>query len=123
MIQEINPISLLKSYKKPILIIIFIIICSFLFFSFFGKNYVIGIIDNMVKQQLLSIEQSYNNNIQIRDEQIQELQKQLSASEKTYNDLRRRIGNVEKRIEDRKPPVTTIELKDRLNQLGYSPTN
>ncbi|HQM07697.1 MAG TPA: hypothetical protein PLR97_07880, partial [Bacilli bacterium] len=92
-------------------------------FNSFGKNYVVEIINDLVKQQVEVIEQNYLQSMQARDEQIQNLQKRLSASEKTYNDLKKRVGNVEKRIEERKPPATAVELKDRLNQLGYPPVN
>jgi uncharacterized protein YlxW (UPF0749 family) len=117
---------LLDYYKKPLILIIvgFIsIVCIVLAFNSFGKSYVVEIINDLVKQQIETIEQNYLQSMQARDEQIQNLQKRLSASEKTYNDLKKRVGNVEKRIEERKPPATAVELKDRLNQLGYTPVN
>ena len=118
--------SLFELNKKPILIVIVGIVslvCLVLAFNSFGKSYVVEIINDLVKQQVEVIEQNYLQSMQARDEQIQNLQKRLSASEKTYNDLKKRVGNVEKRIEERKPPATAVELKDRLNQLGYSPVN
>jgi hypothetical protein len=117
---------LLDYYKKPLILIIvgFIsIVCIVLAFNSFGKSYVVEIINDLVKQQIETIEQNYLQSMQARDEQIQNLQKRLLASEKTYNDLKKRVGNVEKRIEERKPPATAVELKDRLNQLGYTPVN
>ena len=117
---------LLDYYKKPLILIIvgFIsIVCIVLAFNSFGKSYVVEIINDLVKQQIETIEQNYLQSMQARDEHIQNLQKRLSASEKTYNDLKKRVGNVEKRIEERKPPATAVELKDRLNQLGYPPVN
>lgn len=117
---------LFDEYKKPLLIVVVggvCIICLVLAFNSFGKNYVVEIINNLVKQQIEVIEQNYLQSMQARDEQIQNLQKRLSVSEKTYNDLKKRVGNVEKRIEERTPPATAVELKDRLNQLGYSPVN
>ena len=119
-------VILLGAYKKPLLIIgigVVCVVCLGLAFNSFGKNYVVEIINDLVKQQGEIIEQNYLQSMQARDEQIQNLQKRLSASEKTYNDLKKRVGNVEKRIEERKPPATAVELKDRLNQLGYPPVN
>ena len=119
-------VILLGAYKKPLLIIgigVVCVVCLSLAFNSFGKNYVVEIINDLVKQQVEVIEQNYLQSMQARDEQIQNLQKRLSASEKTYNDLKKRVGNVEKRIEERKPPATAVELKDRLNQLGYPPVN
>jgi len=119
-------VILWEEYKKPLTMIaigVICIICLILAFSSFGKNYVVEIINDLVKQQVETIEQNYLQNMQVRDEQIQNLQKKLSASEKTYNDLKKRVGNVEKRIKERKLPATAVELKDRLNQLGYPPVN
>jgi uncharacterized protein YlxW (UPF0749 family) len=119
-------VILLGEYKKPLSIIIIgivCVICLVLAFNSFGKNYVTEIINDLIKQQVELIEQNYLQSMEARDKQVQELQKRLLTSEKTYNDLKKRVGNVEKRIEERKPPATAAELKDRLNQLGYPPVN
>ena len=58
------------------------VVCLGLAFNSFGKNYVVEIINDLVKQQVEVIEQNYLQSMQARDEQIQNLQKRLSASEK-----------------------------------------
>lgn len=115
---------MLKRYKKPLLIVL-IGVMIFIFFiaASSGKSYVVEIIHNLVKQQVEIIEQNYVDSLKEKDIQIQDLQERLSASEQEYNNLKKRVGNVEKRIVERKQPATTGELRDRLNQLGYSPVN
>lgn len=119
-------VILLGAYKKPLLIIgigVVCVVCLGLAFNSFGKNYVVEIINDLVKQQVEVIEQNYLQSMQARDEQIQNLQKRLSNSEKTYANLKKRVGDVETKIKERKPPATSGELRDRFNQLDYKPVN
>jgi len=101
--------------------IIACVICFSLVFNSYGKSYVVGIINNLIKQQVEEIEKNYTQNIEARDKQIQDLQTRLTTYEQSYNNLRRRIINVEERLKNRKPPATTDELINRLDQLGYPP--
>lgn len=119
-------LSILKQYKKPILLILLAIVSVILLvisFNSYGKDYVTEIINNLVKSQMEAIDQNYNNQMQIRDDQLQNLQKRLSASEKISADIKKRVNDVEIKIKERKAPVTSSELRDRSTQLGFKPVN
>jgi len=118
--------TLLNKYKKPLLLIftgMIIIIILAITINGYGKNYVTKIIRDLVDQQIKQIEQNYLQEMQVRDAQIENLQEKLRISERTYNDLKKRVGNVETKIKERKAPATADELRNRLNQLGYTPVN
>jgi len=117
---------ILNQYKKPIIIVtigLISIICIVFAFKSYGKDYVTEIIRDLVNKQIELIEQKYLDEMKIRDDQINNLQNRLSASEKTYTNLKKRVGDVENKIKERKPPATSGELRDRFNQLDYKPVN
>ncbi|MCK9439442.1 MAG: hypothetical protein WC188_04505 [Candidatus Caldatribacteriota bacterium] len=115
-----------KLYKVPILLIILGIV-SIIFvissFNLYGKDYVTEIIQEFVQKEVKQIQEEYQNQIKLKDEQIQELTNKLSESEELYFALTKRVKNVESKIQTRKQPQTTIELRNRFIQLGYKPTN
>ncbi len=118
--------TLLSQYKKPLLLIftgMIIIIILAITINGYSKNYVTKMIRDLVNQQIKQIEQNYLQEMQARDAQIENLQEKLRISERTYNDLKKRVGNVETKIKERKAPATVDELRNRLNQLGYTPVN
>jgi len=118
--------ALLNQYKKPLLLFFtgaIIVTGLVIAVSGYSKNYVTKIIRDLVDQQVKQIDQNYLREMQARDAQIEELQEKLKTSERTYNDLKKRVGNVETKIKERKIPATAGELRDRLNQLGYTPVN
>jgi len=118
--------TLLSQYKKPLLLIftgMIIIIILAITINGYSKNYVTKMIRDLVNQQIKQIEQNYLQEMQARDAQIENLQEKLRISERTYNDLKKRVGNVETKIKERKAPATADELRNRLNQLGYTPVN
>ena len=118
--------NFLSQFKIPIILItigLISIICLVYAFNSFGKNYVVGIIQDLVKQESALIDKNYKDQMKIKDDQIKEIQNKLSVSEQLTDDLKKRVGNVENKIKNRKPPVTSTELRDRFNSIGYKPTN
>lgn len=119
-------LEILLRYKKPIFIV-FLIILSFILliyaFNSYGKNYVVDIINTLIKSQIEMIDQNYNTQIKIRDDQIRDLQERISASEKISANIKKRVNDVELRIKERKEPVTSNELRDRSTALGFKPVN
>jgi hypothetical protein len=118
--------NFLSQYKKPLFLIVLGIVSIILLvisFNSYGKDYVVEIINDLVKTQIRTIEDTFAAEIKTRDDQLQNLQKRLSLSEKTYSDLRKRVGDIEIEIKNRKPPVTTSELRDRLDKLDLKPVN
>jgi len=116
----------LNQYKKPLILIfiaIFSILALTIAFKSYGKDYVTEIINNLVKEQVKIIDTRYAEEIKARADQIQILQNKLLDSEKIYTDLKKRVGNVEQKIKDRKLPVSGVDLRDRFNQLDYKPVN
>lgn len=115
------------SQNKKLLIWILVGIVSVIFlvmaFRSYGKDYVTEIIDSMVKKQVEMIDKNYTTEMKTRDAQLQNFQKRLSASEKISATLKKRVGDVEIKIKDRKPPATSGELRDRSNKLGFKPVN
>ena len=118
--------ELSNQYKKPLILIfigIFSIMALIMAFKSYGKDYVTEIINNLVKEQVKIIDTRYAEEIKARADQIQILQNKLLDSEKIYTDLKKRVGNVEQKIKDRKLPVSGVDLRDRFNQLDYKPVN
>lgn len=119
-------LSILNQYKKPLFLILLGIVSIVLLvyaFNSCGKDYVTEIINNLVKSQMETIDQNYNTQLKIRDDQLQNLQRRLSASEKISADIKKRVNDVEIKIQERKAPVTSSELRDRSNALGFKPVN
>jgi exopolysaccharide biosynthesis protein len=119
-------LSILNQYKKPLFLILLGIVSVVLLvyaFNSYGKDYVTEIINNLVKSQMETIDQNYNNQLKIRDDQLQNLQRRLSASEKISADIKKRVNDVEIKIKERKAPVTSSELRDRSSALGFKPVN
>ena len=117
-------LSILSQYKKPLFIIslgVVSIILLVIAFNSYGKDYVVEIINNFVKEQMEIIDSNYAEQLKTRDNQIQNLQKRLTDSEKTYTDLKKRVGDVEINISNRKVPTTPTELRDRFDKLSYKP--
>ena len=119
-------LSILNQYKKPLFLILLGIVSVVLLvyaFNSYGKDYVTEIINNLVKSQMETIDQNYQTQLKIRDDQLQNLQRRLSASEKISADIKKRVNDVEIKIKERKAPVTSSELRDRSNALGFKPVN
>jgi len=119
-------LGILKQYKNLLfLILLGIISVGLLVYAFnsSGKDYVTEIINNLVKSQMETIDQNYNAQLKIRDDQLQNLQRRLSASEKISADMKKRVNDVEIKIKERKAPVTSSDLRDRSNALGFKPIN
>ena len=119
-------LRILNQYKKPLFLILLGIVSVVLLvyaFNSYGKDYVTEIINNLVKSQMETIDQNYNNQLKIRDDQLQNLQRRLSASEKISADIKKRVNDVEIKIKERKAPVTSSELRDRSSALGFKPVN
>jgi len=119
-------LNIINQYKKPLFLIgvgIISIVLLVWAFNSYGKDYVTEIISDLVKSQMETIEQNYTNEMKTRDAQILNFQKRLSASEKISADIKKRLGDVEINIKNRKAPVTSGELRDRSNQLGFKPVN
>jgi hypothetical protein len=119
-------LMILNQYKKPVIIFVIglvSIFCIIFAFNSFGKDYVTEIIQDLVKGHMKLIEEQYAEEMKVRDAQINNLQNRLSNSEKTYANLKKRVGDVETKIKERKPPATSGELRDRFNQLDYKPVN
>ncbi len=117
---------LLNQYKIPIAIIgtgLIIVLCMIFAFNSFGKDYVSKIIEDLIQSQIKTIEERYTQELKIRDQQITELQNRIANSEKTYNNLKKRVGDVETRIKERKVPTSSTEIRDRFNNLGFPPIN
>ncbi len=124
--SKILVLSILNQYKKPLFLILLGIVSVVLLvyaFNSYGKDYVTEIINNLVKSQMETIDQNYNAQLKIRDDQLQNLQRRLSVSEKISADIKKRVNDVEIKIKERKAPVTSSELRDRSNQLGFKPVN
>lgn len=118
--------KMLSQYKKPITLILLGLISFIILviaFNSYGKDYVVEIINSLVNNQIETINNNLKTELKTRDDAIQDLQKRLSDSEKTYINLKKRVGNVEIKIEERKPPATSAELRDRLNKLNLKPVN
>jgi predicted PurR-regulated permease PerM len=118
--------NIISQYKKPLFLIVLGVVSIILLviaFNSYGKDYVVKIINNLVENQTQTIQDNFNAEIKTRDNQLQNLQKRLSASEKTTADIKKRLGDVEIDIKNRKAPATSAELRDRSNKLGYKPVN
>src|ERR1035437_3970131 len=84
----------LNQYKKPIILVLVGIASIFLIIYGFssGKDYVTGIINNMVNLQMKTIDENYTSQLKLRDEQLQNIQRQLSTSEKLSLDIKKRVN-------------------------------
>lgn len=119
-------LSILKQYKRPLFLILLGIISVVLLvyvFNSIGKNYITEIINNLIKSQTEVIDQNYKAQLKIRDNQLQNLQRRLSASEKISADIKKRVNDVEIKIKERKAPATSDELRNRSSALGFKPVN
>jgi hypothetical protein len=119
-------LGMLNQYKKPLILILVAIVSVFLLsygYKSYGKDYVTGIINSFVEDQIKIIDERYATDLALRENQIIEINKRLAASEKRYSDIKKRVDDVEIKIRTNKPPVTSSELRDRSNSLGYKPVN
>ena len=119
-------LRILGKYKKPIFLILLGVVSVVLLvmaFNSYGKDYVTEIINNLVKSQMETIDQNYETQMKNLEDQNKNIQKRLSASEKISADIKKRVNDVEIKIRERKAPVTSSELRDRSNALGFKPVN
>jgi hypothetical protein len=118
--------NILLEYKKPIFLILIgigSIIALIISFNSYGKDYITVIISDLVKNQIEVIDKQYTEELKSRDTQIKNLHSRLSTSEKTYADIKKRVEDVATRINERKAPETSKDLRDRFNNLGYKSVN
>lgn len=109
-------------YKKYIFLlgggIVLIIVIAFSFSS--GKDYVTGIIDNMVKKQTAMIMQDYEKRLAQVEKNIKESQEKIIINDKNLAKLKKQREDIKNEIKNVKEPKDTKELYDTFNSLGFT---
>ena len=119
-------LNILSKYKKPLSLIfigVISVIVIVLAFNSYGKDYVTGIINDLIAKQFEAIDMNYKVEMEKRDNQIKELQDKLLTSEQTYANIKKRVKDVETKVGERKAPTNPTDLRNRFNQLDFKPVN
>ena len=69
------------------------------------------------------IDKQYEDQLKEKNQEIEMLNQQLADSEKKLKKLSNSLAQLKKRSENVQPPKTNKEARDRLNELGYPPSN
>jgi peptidoglycan hydrolase CwlO-like protein len=104
-----------SKWKIPIIsaVVIVIIIIAW---SSIGKNYAVGIVNNLVKGQLTQITEDYDKRIKESENKIESYDKQIKSLKKQQKEIENEMAKI-------KPPENSNELRDRLRAIGLHPLN
>ncbi len=104
-----------SKWKIPIISVVVIVIII-IAWSFAGKNYAVGIVNNLVKGQLTHITNDYDKRIKESESKIESYDKQIKSLKKQQKEIENEMAKI-------KPPENSNELRDRLRALGLHPLN
>lgn len=104
-----------SKWKIPIISVVVIVIIIIVWSSI-GKNYAVGIVNNLVKNQLTQITNDYDKRIKESESKIESYDKQIKSLKKQQKEIENEMAKI-------KPPESSNELRDRLRALGLHPLN
>lgn len=108
----------IMKYKIPLIIIgsvLVLVVVGWVANSFPRQS----VLDEYVQKESARIIQQYETDIKIRDEKIKILNDRISASEKLLIEINKTVKNLEAKRQNVQKPITTEQIKDRFNNLGY----
>jgi peptidoglycan hydrolase CwlO-like protein len=104
-----------SKWKIPIISVVVIVIII-IAWSSIGKNYAVGIVNNLVKGQLTQITEDYDKRIKESENKIESYDKQIKSLKKQQKEIENEMAKI-------KPPENSNELRDRLRAIGLHPLN
>jgi len=93
-----------------------VIVIIIIAWSSIGKNYAVGIVNNLVKGQLTQITEDYDKRIKESENKIESYDKQIKSLKKQQKEIENEMAKI-------KPPENSNELRDRLRAIGLHPLN
>lgn len=104
-----------SKWKIPIISAV-VIVMIIIAWGFAGKNYAVGIVNNLVKGQLTQITKDYDKRIKESESKIESYDKQIKSLKKQQKEIENEMAKI-------KPPENSNELRDRLRAIGLHPLN
>lgn len=105
-----------SKWKVKIIVSAVVIVTIIIAWNFMGKDYAVGIVNDLVKGQLTQITDDY-------DKRIKESERKVESYEKQIKSLKNKQKEIENEMAKIKPPESSDELRDRLRALGLHPLN
>jgi len=113
---------MLEAYKIPLIIlgsVLVLVVVSWIANSFPRQS----VLDDYLRRESIRITEKYEADIKIRDEKIKILNDRILASEKILKDINVTVKKLEAQKQNVQKPITTKEIKDRFDKLGYPTIN
>ncbi len=128
MFEQNNTVTktILSTYKIPLISIgIGILLVLGIAYAAYQptNDYVVGLINDFVKQQQELIVKQYQDELSKQREEIEILKAQIANSDKKINAIRKKVGILEDDIANIPIPTSSEEMCNRFNKLGYTPVN